>query len=113
MRLDLHHRPTLLKSWLATLHAPELTVSPRLVGPLPGWGQLVRSALAWHLVYALVAYAGALFVSRSDATSGIALILHDGGLPAVLLATVIIWWLGVGLSTALWWAGVQRARNRG
>ena len=66
MRLDLHHRPTLLKSWLATLHAPELNVRPRVDGPLPGWGQLVRTALAWHVAYALVAYAGALLIARSD-----------------------------------------------
>ena len=108
--LDLHDRATLLRSWLATLHAPELTVRPRTVGPLPAWGPLVRTALAWHLAYALTAYAGALFIARSSTENGIATVLREGGLPAVATAALVVWWSGVALSTALWWAGVKRAR---
>ena len=72
MRLDLHHRPTLLKSWLATLHGPELTVRPTLVGPLPGWFALLRTAAGWHLAYALMSYAGSLAVSRGEAANPVA-----------------------------------------
>ena len=110
MRLDLHHRPTLLKSWLASLHGPELRLRP-LEGPLPGWGPLVRTALAWHVVYALVSYAGALVVARSDSTNAVATVLRNGGTLAVVLAAVVLWWGAVGLSTALWWSGVKRARS--
>lgn len=111
MHLDLHHRPTLLKSWLATLHGPEFRVRPLFVGPLPGWGPLVRTALAWHVVYALVSYAGALAVSRSASTNAVASAIRSGGTAAVVLAAVVLWWGGVALSTVLWWAGVRRVRG--
>ena len=111
MRLDLHDRPTLMKSWLATLHGTEITVRPSLVGPLPGWGPLLRTAAAWHLAYALTAYVGALLVARSGASNQVAEAIRDGGLTAVLLTAVAVWWSGVGLSTALWWAGIRRARQ--
>ncbi|MFN2536912.1 MAG: hypothetical protein ABR549_02020 [Mycobacteriales bacterium] len=81
MRLDLHHRPTLVKSWLATLHGPAPTVRPSLVGPLPGWGQLVRTAAGWHLVYAVVAYSGALVVASSARVSSPGLGPHRTTLP--------------------------------
>ena len=110
MHLDLHHRPTLLKSWLATLHGPELRVRPLLRGPLPSWGPLLRTAAAWHVAYALVSYAGALAVARSSSPNAVAAALHRGGTPAVVAAAVAVWWAGVGLSTALWWSGVRRAR---
>ena len=110
MRLDLHHRPTLVKSWLATLHGPDVTVRPVLDGPLPGWAPLVRTAVAWHVAYALVAYAGAAFIARSASTNPVAIAIHSGGLPAVVATTLGVWWGGVALSTGLWWTGVRRAR---
>lgn len=109
MRLDFHHRPTLLKSWLATLHGPSLTVRPALVGPLPSWGSLLRLAFAWHLAYVLVAYAGALVIARSGSSSPLAGAIHDGGTPATLLTALGVWWGGVALSTALWWTGIRRS----
>ena len=112
MRLDLHDRPTLVKSWLATLHGPDVTVRPVLDGPLPGWGPLVRTAVAWHVAYALVAYAGALFVARSSSGNPVAAAVRNGGMPAVLVTTLAVWWGGVALSTGLWWLGVRRARTR-
>jgi hypothetical protein len=111
MLLDLHHRPTLLKSWLATLHGPELRLRPVVQGPLPAWAPLVRTAVAWHVAYALVAYAGALAIARSSAGNGVASLIRGGGTPAVLLAAVVVWWSGVALSTALWWTGIRRARS--
>jgi hypothetical protein len=112
MHTDLHHRPTLVKNWLATLHGPELTVRPRLDEPLPSWGPLLRLALAWHVAYALVAYAGALLLSRSGSTSAVATAVREGGQLAVVVTALLVWWSGVALSTALWWAGVKRARQR-
>lgn len=112
MRLDLHHRPTLVKSWLATLHGPEVTVRPVVEGPLPGWAPLLRTAVAWHIAYALVAYAGALVVARSGSTNPLAVAVEHGGLVAVLLTAFAVWWSGVALSTGLWWAGIRRARTR-
>lgn len=109
MHLDLHHRPTLLKSWLASLHGPDLRL--RLSGPLPGWAPLVRTAVAWHVAYALVAYAGALALARSNADNLVARLVHDGGTPAVVGAAVLLWWGGVGLSSAVWWQAVKRART--
>ena len=111
MHLDFHHRPTLVKSWLTTLHGPNLTVRPRTDGPLPTWRELVPTALAWHVAYALVAYAGALVVARSDSSSALAGVVRDGGLPATLLLALAVWWGGVALSTGLWWAGVLRIRQ--
>ena len=110
MTIDLRHRPTLLKSWLATLHGPDLTARPRLVGPLPGWSLLLRTALAWHLAYALVAYAGAVAVARSGSTTAVAAAVQSGGTPAVVTLTLTLWWGGVVLSTVLWWTAVRRAR---
>jgi hypothetical protein len=110
MRLDLHHRPTLVKSWLATLHGPQVTVRPILEGPLPGWAPLVRTAVAWHVAYALVAYAGALFVARSGSSNPIATAIQHGGIAAVLVTALAVWWGGVALSTGLWWTGIRRAR---
>lgn len=113
MHLDFHHRPTLLKSWLATLHGPAVSVRPASKGPLPGWRPLLRTAVAWHVAYALLAYLGALVVARSGGQSAVAAALRDGGTPAVVVAAVAVWWAGVGLSTALWWAGVQHHRRTG
>lgn len=110
MHLDLHDRATLLRSWLATLHGPELRFAPRLTGPLPGWALLLRTAVMWHVAYALVAYAGALTIAQSGSDSLFATTLHDGGRTAVVAAAVVIWWAGVGLSSALWWSAVRRAR---
>ena len=111
MHLDLHHRPTLVKSWLATLHGPELRLRPVVDGPLPSWGSLVRTAVAWHVAYALVAYAGALAIARSSAGNSVADLVRAGGTVGVVVAALAVWWSGVGLSTALWWAGVRRART--
>lgn len=112
MHLDLTHRPTLVKSWLATLHGPDLAVRPRLVGPLPAWGALVRTALAWHLAYALVAYGGSLAVSRSGSTNPVATAVRAGGSWGVVALTLALWWGGVALSSVLWWTAVRRARAR-
>jgi hypothetical protein len=111
VHLDFHHRPTLLKSWLATLHGPNLTVRPRTVGPLPAWRELLPTAVAWHVAYALLAYAGALVVARSDSSSALAGIVRGGGLAGTLLLALAVWWGGVALSTGLWWAGVVRVRQ--
>ena len=111
MHLDLHHRPTLLKSWLATLHGPQVSLRPVTAGPLPGWGPLVRTALAWHVAYALAGYAGALVIARSSSTSSVALTLREHGTAAVVIAALAIWWSAVAVSTLLWWAGVRRARG--
>lgn len=108
MHLDLHHRPTLLKSWLASLHGPDLRM--RLSGPLPGWLPLLRTAAAWHVAYALVAYAGALAVARGSADNPVARVVQSGGTAAVVAAAVLLWWGGVGLSSAVWWQAVKRAR---
>lgn len=111
MRLDLHDRRTLAKSWLATLHGTELTFRPRLVGPLPGWGPLLRTALAWHVAYALTAYAGAVAVARSGSGSTIAQAVARGGVLAVVLLTLSLWFGAVALSSALWWLEVRRVRT--
>lgn len=111
MELDLADRRTLLKSWLATLHGPELTVRPRLVGPLPSWGVLVRTAIGWHTAYALLAYAGALTIARRGASNAVAAALQRGGTPAVALCAVSLWWSGVALTSALWWIKVREARQ--
>ncbi|MCU1601306.1 MAG: hypothetical protein JWO22_2015 [Frankiales bacterium] len=111
MHLDLHHRPTLLKSWLASLHGPQVSLRPATVGPLPGWGALVRTAVAWHVAYALAGYAGALVIARSSSTSAVAATLREHGTPAVVGATLAIWWGAVAASTALWWVGVRQARG--
>ena len=108
MHVDLHHRPTLVKSWLATLHGPDLRL--HLTAPLPSWAPLVRTAAAWHVAYALVAYAGALAVSRSAADNAVAQALRSGGRPAVVAATLLVWWGGVALSSAIWWSAVKRQR---
>ena len=110
MNLDLTDRRVLLKSWLATLHGNELSVRPRVVGPLPSWGPLLRTALAWHLAYALVAYAGAVAVSRHPGGSALAQAVQQGGTAAVVTLTLVLWWGGVALSSLLWWAGVRQAR---
>lgn len=112
MQLDLTDRRTLLKSWLATLHGSELTVRPRLVGPLPSWGPLLRTALAWHVAYALVAYGGALAISRNAGGNALAQAVEQGGVPAVVGLALALWWGGVVLSSLLWWAHVRQARQR-
>lgn len=111
MRLDFHHRPTLLKSWLATLHGPEVRATPRATGPLPAWGPLLLTAAAWHLAYALASYAGAVLITRPAATGAVATALRDAGVAGTVVATLAIWWGAVGLCTALWWAGVTRLRD--
>jgi hypothetical protein len=111
MRLDLHHRPTLVKSWLATLHGDTLSVRPQLEGPLPGWFRLIRTALAWHLAYALVAYAGALAVSLGQAANPIAVAVQGAGTAGLVMLTLLLWWGGVALSSSLWWAAVRQARQ--
>lgn len=111
MYLDLHHRPTLLKSWLATLHGEGLTVRANLTSPLPRWGPLLRTAVAWHVAYALAALAGALAVARGQSTSSLALAVQSGGTSAVIAVTLVLWWGGVAIGSALWWASVKRARQ--
>lgn len=111
MHLDFHHRPTLVKSWLATLHGPQLTVRPQEVGPLPPWRSLIANAVGWHIAYALLAYAGALVVARSDSPSAVAVAVRDGGLTMTLLLALAVWWGGVALSTGLWWLCVMRLRK--
>lgn len=111
MHPDLHDRATLLKSWLATLHGPGLSLRPRAVSPLPAWRPLLRTAVAWHVAYALVAYAGALVIARSGSTNPVAAAIRDGGSKATLLAALGIWWGGVGVSTVLWWAAVRGSRR--
>jgi hypothetical protein len=110
MELDLADRRTLVKSWLATLHGPELTVRPAVVGPLPSWGPLLRTALSWHIAYALVAYAGAMVISRQGSTTAVAQAVQQGGRPAVVVVTIVFWWGGVALTTLLWWVNVRRLR---
>lgn len=111
MHLNLNDRRTLAKSWLATLHGPELTFRPRLVGPLPAWRPLLRTALAWHVAYALLSYAGALAVSRSAPSNAVAQAVASGGTAAVLVLTLALWLGGVALSSGLWWVEVRRARQ--
>ncbi len=110
MELDLADRRTLIKSWLATLHGAELTVRPRLTGPLPSWGELVRTAISWHVAYALVALAGALAIARSSSQTAVAHAVQSGGRPAVAAVTLVFWWGGVALTTALWWIKVRQLR---
>lgn len=113
MELDLADRRTLLKSWLATLHGPEITFQPRLVGPLPSWGTLLRTAVSWHIAYALVALAGALAIARGSSENAVAQAVQQGGRPAVVLVTLGFWWGGVALTSALWWVRVRQVRARG
>lgn len=110
--MSLHPSPraTLLKSWLATLHGPDLTLAPKLEA-LPGWGPLVRTALAWHLAYAMMAYAGALAIGRGDSDGAVAQAVQNGGRPALAALTLALWWGGVALTTALWWVKVRQARR--
>lgn len=103
-------RSTLLKSWLATLHGPELTLQPKLEA-LPAWGPLVRNAIAWHVAYALMAYAGALAIARGGSDGAVARTVQQGGLPALAVLTLVLWWGGVALTTALWWVKVRQARR--
>ena len=109
--LDLTCRRTLAKSWLATLHGSELSVRPRLTGPLPGWAALLRTALAWHVAYALVSFGGALAVARSGAHNAVAQAVQGAGTGGVLALTVALWWGGVALSSALWWCHVLQVRR--
>lgn len=111
MMLDFHHRPTLLKSWLATLHGPEVRVTPRAVGPLPPWRPLLLTAIAWHVAYALTSYAGAMVLVRPAATGSVASALRNAGLAGTLLATVAIWWGAIAVCTIVWWVGVVRLRE--
>ncbi|MGB8650381.1 MAG: hypothetical protein WCD35_06930 [Mycobacteriales bacterium] len=110
-RLDLRDRATLVKSWLATLHDGELTLRPRVTGPLPGWGALLRTALAWHVAYALVSYGSALAVSRSGSSNAVAQAVQSAGTAGVVLLTLALWWGGVALSSVAWWLGVLRVRQ--
>ena len=109
--IDLADRRTLVKSWLATLHGAELTVRPRLAGPLPSWGPLVRAAVSWHVAYALCAYAGALVVARGGSDNALASAVQSGGTPAQLGMALVLWWGGVAITTALWWIKVREARQ--
>jgi hypothetical protein len=110
MDLDLADRRTLVKSWLATLHGPELTVRPRVVGPLPAWRELLPTAIAWHVAYALVAYCGALIISRGGSDGAVAQAVQSGGRPALLIVTCLFWWGGVAMTTLLWWVKVRQIR---
>jgi hypothetical protein len=110
--IDLADRRTLVKSWLATLHGAELTIRPRLSGPLPAWGPLLRSAVSWHLAYALCAYAGALSIARGGADNAVANSLQSGGAPAELTMALVLWWGGVAITTGLWWVKVREARQQ-
>ena len=113
MDLDFADRRTLVKSWLATLHGAELTVRPLLVGPLPPWRTLVRTAVAWHVAYLLVAYTGALMAARGSSTSMVAEALRESGMPARALFAATLWAAGVGLASGLWWLRVRQARAAG
>jgi hypothetical protein len=113
MRLDLHDRRTLAKSWLATLHGPELTFRPQEQGPLPGFGPLLRTALAWHVAYALTAYAGAVAVARRAADNAVAQAVSGAGTTGVVVLALALWWGGVALSSALWWGEIRRLRQSG
>ncbi len=110
MELDLADRGTLVKSWLATLHGPQLTVQPQVDEPLPSWAALLRTAISWHIAYALFAFAGALTISRQGSTTAVAQAVQQGGRPAVALVTILFWWGGVALTTALWWIKVRQLR---
>lgn len=112
MDLDLADRRTLVKSWLATLHGAELTVRPRLVGPLPSWRSLLSTAIGWHVAYALCAYAGALLVARRGTDNAVTTVLQQGGTPAVVVMALLLWWGGVAITTGLWWNQVREARQR-
>jgi hypothetical protein len=103
-------RGTMLKSWLATLHGPELTLQPK-VEALPGWGPLVRTAVAWHVAYALMAYAGAVAIARGGSDGAVAQAVQSGGRPALVVLTLTLWWGGVALTTVLWWVKVRQARK--
>jgi hypothetical protein len=111
MHLDLHDRRTLAKSWLATLHGPDITFRPTLVGPLPAWGPLLRTALAWHIAYALTSYAGALVISRVASSNPLARAIASGGTAAVVAVTLVLWMGGVVVSSGLWWVEVRRVRQ--
>jgi len=113
MDLDLTHRGTLVKSWLATLHGSKLTIAPRLDEPLPGWGPLVTTAVAWHVAYALFAYSGALVIGRQAAEGAVGQAVQQGGTPALVIVTLGFWWGGVALTTLLWWAKVRQLRAAG
>lgn len=110
MQSDLATRGTLLKSWLATLHGPEITLQPK-VEALPGWGPLVRTAVAWHVAYALMAYAGAVAIARGGSRGAIAQAAAQGGTTALIILTLVLWWGGVALTTGLWWIKVRQARR--
>lgn len=109
MTLDLTDRRTLLLSWLATLHGPDLAITPSDEGPLPPVGVLVRTALAWHLAYALVSFSGALAVVHGDGVLSAA--VSRSGAAGLVAAALVLWWGGVALSTVLWWGGVRRLRR--
>ena len=111
MENDLSTRAALVKSWLATLHGPELTIQPK-VEALPGWGPLLRAAVSWHVAYALMAYAGALVIARGGSDGQLAQAVQNGGRPALVLLTLTLWWGGVALTTGLWWIKVRQARGR-
>ncbi|MCW2668771.1 MAG: hypothetical protein JWO27_668, partial [Frankiales bacterium] len=40
----------------------------------------------------------------------IATAIQHGGIAAVLVTALAVWWGGVALSTGLWWTGIRRAR---
>jgi uncharacterized membrane protein len=71
----------------------------------------VRTAVSWHVAYALFAYAGALLVAKRGADNAVAHALQQGGHPAVIGMALVLWWGGVALTTALWWAKVRQLRR--
>lgn len=107
---DLADRRLLLKSWLATLHGPELTFLPTAEAVTLPLAALVRTAAAWHLAYALLSYGGALMIAKSGAGNAVTQAVAAGGTAAVAAVTLTLWWGGVALSSVLWWSGVRRAR---
>lgn len=109
--VDLHDRQVLLRSWLHVVHGPGLDARVRLDAEPPALRSLVGNAVAWHIAYAIVALAGCLVVARSGSGSGIAEVLTDGGRVGLAIGTVVLWWGGSLLATALWWTSVRLARR--
>ncbi len=109
--VDLHDRAVLLRSWLHTLHGPHIDPRPRTDAPLPPLRALLGNAVAWHVAYVLMALIGCLVIARSGSGSTVADALGEGGRAALAVGTLLIWWGGAAMGTALWWAGVQVARK--
>jgi hypothetical protein len=51
-------------------------------------------------------------VSRGSGSGRIARAVADNGTTGIVIMTVAVWAGGVVLSSALWWAGIRRARRQ-